>query len=152
MSATIWKCLPLSEYLSLMGNAVEDESKSDKENDADSSILQYLSDRNQEKGRKILTALRESEDFKWDTTGDVFYKGSKIPNAHISDLLSISLRTLPIKSTKLAGLSEYMTTIKALNAPQTLFTAPFLKLLDKYNFERKPELGWKKFSEMYSLK
>ena len=77
MSVQIWKALPLSEYLSLTGEANEKENEENQQEqaDADANILQFVSDRNQEKGKNILMALRESKDLSWTSEGDVLYKG-----------------------------------------------------------------------------
>ena len=154
MATSIWKALPLNEYLALTGEGKDEHELEETATDEDGYILQYLTDRNQDKGRKILTALREGEDLKWDRNGDVIFKGIKIPNAHMAGLLSLSLRTLPIKTPKIAGLDEFLHTIKILNLPRSLFTSSFLKLLDGKKNEKSQRSGFelKKFRDTYLLK
>jgi len=152
---SIWKAIPLSEYLALTGESQDEDAEiQTTPNNSDAQILQFLTDKNREKGRKILKSLKENNEFKWDENGDVVYRGTKIRNAHMVDLLSISLRTLPIKTTKLAGLQEYTQAIKSMNLPRSLFTASFLKYLDGNNNEQleASQFGWKKFRNTYLLK
>ena len=126
MSLKIWKALPLNEYLRLTGELQQEDEEQPASRDESANILQFLSERNQDKGRKILIALKGNEDFTWNHSGDVTYKGIKIPNAHMADLLSFSLRTLPLKKAKIPGLDEFINTIKSMNLPKSLFAAPFL--------------------------
>ena len=154
MSLKLWKALPLNEYLRLTGELQQEDEEQPTSGEENDNILQYLSERNQDKGRKILVALKDSADLTWNATGDVAYKGTKIPNAHMADLLSFSLRTLPIKKARIPGLDEFMNTIRAMNLPKSLFAAPFLKLLAGESNEKsqKSEFEWKKFKDVYLLK
>ena len=148
----IWKAIPLNEYLKLTGEDQNEEVDENQENQND-SIVQFLSEKNQEKGRKILLAMQENDRFQWTETGDVMFDGKKIPHAHMADLLSFALKTLPIRNTKIAGIKEFTQTIKHMNVPRSLFAAPFLKYMDNdVKHDTSSPFKFKKFRETYLLK
>lgn len=143
--------MPLNEYLNLTRED-KDEDEEKHQDDQNDSIIQFLAQRNQEKARKILIAMKNNGRFQWTATGDVMFDGKRIPNAHMADLLSFALRTLPIKNTKIAGVHEFVEIVKQMNIPRSLFTTSFLKYLDndvKHNKLRGIE--FKKFRDSYLL-
>lgn len=153
---TVWKTLPLEIYNNLMMGEEEEEERDNERAVADKTnenILQYLPKRYQEKAGKLLSILKTSQKFRWNSDGVVIFNEIKIPNSHISDLLLLSLRPFKTKHMTIPGVKEFIQTLTELNVPKTLLSSPMIQLINEVGEKSNQSLqSWNTFRSVYALK
>jgi hypothetical protein len=81
------------------------------------------------RAQRLLSSLEKVPELSWKSSGEIIVKGKIIPQSHIVDLVSLSVKPLLPKNLNQPGLSEYIDIIKNSNIPRDTLSLPFKNLL-----------------------
>jgi len=145
--AKLYKVLPLAEFEKLMGTTFETSINQTYEVD---NILELLPSKLQEKASKILKILERSAKFKWKPSGEIVYENKVLPFSHINDLLYMATRITPVKNYDIVGMAEFVSAIKEVNVPMSLFSIGFRSFItDNKPSSSSAETNWISFRKKF---
>ena len=98
----------------------EKEISSDKRQRFEERILQSLPQSFRDKGKIMLSHIKDASDIKWNDRGEIIIKHNKIPNSNISDLMHEAIRPRKKRTTTPIGWKNFKTELQTSNVPVDL--------------------------------
>ena len=101
--------------------------------DLDEQIIKSVAKPGQKKAGLLLDHLKKSKVLTWNKEGQISYRGQRVPDSNIVDLMTESQRQRPLKHREApAGLHEFAQALKETNAPkQYVSSQAVIKAMDK---------------------
>ena len=84
----------------------------------DQQIIQSVNKPMQRKAELLLNHLKKTNVLTWDKDGEISYRGQKVPDSNIVDLMADSMRSKPLKSQPVPkGIEEFAQALKETRTP-----------------------------------
>jgi hypothetical protein len=117
------------------------------------TILKSIPDAQRSRARNLINAILPDHDFKWDATGRIIYRGSKIPQSNIVDLLSVATKSTKLRKLNIPALKEFMEFLKSINVPRHFLGVHFAILMDTQSTSENDDgprcRQWTTFEQVY---
>jgi len=120
---TIYKAIPLQVYNTLMNTKRESKPLEISE------IVKKLKSRQSSRAQEILSLLKSSQNFSWNSVGEIIYKDKVELNTNIRSLISFATKSSA--GQKPRGFKIFLIALKQEQVPLSLLPAHFKKLLKK---------------------
>jgi hypothetical protein len=152
MAVRIWRVISADRYDYLVNQARSDHEKEDNPEEQPQEYspqinidqsgtgrtiaaadpldhIEYMPKRLQRKARALLTILLQSPAFRVAADGSVIIDGNRVPESHISDLLSIAVQPGYLKTYTYPGEVEFVKLLRVAHVPRNLLSSRFLDRL-----------------------
>ena len=112
------------------GSAASAASPAD---DLESQIIKSVNKPGQKKAGLLLDHLKKSKVLTWNKEGEISYRGRRVPDSNIVDLMSETQRQKPLRHREPpAGLEQFAQALKETHAPKGYVTnRDVIKAMDK---------------------
>ena len=102
-------------------------------NDIEQQILESVHRPGQKKAQSLLKHLKKSKVLTWSPEGEISYRGHRIPQSNIVDLMTEAQRQRPLKHRELPpGFNEFAQALKETNTAKAWLTNPaVIKAMEK---------------------